>query len=95
MGLSVVQQPEGLFAVFDSTSDTFLVHGATEVEVARCLIEVELDSAWRRVNQMVATAREKGRSGASSYLDCLRQERHQHYPEDHPRHSDQPWSGGR
>jgi hypothetical protein len=92
MGLSVVKQPDGLFAVFDTVSDTFLTTDATEVEVARCLIGVELDSAWRRVNLQVAFAKEKGKSGSNSYLDCLRAERHQHYPEDHPRYSAEPWT---
>lgn len=87
MGQSVVKQPDGLFAVFSTVSDTFEVTDATEEELIQFLIEDELTWIRARVAATVEKAKTQGQSGRRSYQDCLQLERRANYSVGDPRYS--------
>lgn len=86
MGRSVVRQPDGLFAVFNTSSDTFTAMDLDEGELVAELLADAYRRAVRETLTTVAAVKEHGKSGMNDWAACLRQEQRENYPEDHGRY---------
>lgn len=53
MGRQIIKQPDGKFAVWSSTADGILLHGATRAEVAEFFVSEAKRDAQDRVRQVL------------------------------------------
>lgn len=58
MGKQVIQQPDGLFAIFSSNSDTIHMYDATAEEIEEYFVERAEEEARRAVERARVEARE-------------------------------------
>ena len=57
MGLQIIQQPNGKFAIFSTVVDAFTVYDATEEEIIQEFGDKARQDAERRVRDIVAALR--------------------------------------
>lgn len=53
MGYQIIKQPDDLFAVFSSYTDTIVVWDATQAEVVDWFVEIAVEDTKQRVNGLI------------------------------------------
>jgi hypothetical protein len=53
MGTQIIQQPDGLFAVFSSDSDTIIVSDASSEEILAYFVDLAIQDTTRRVSRLL------------------------------------------
>jgi len=75
MGRQIVKQPDGKYAIFSTTTDSFKATDLTEEQLRKCLIEYEMESAKRRIDNEINNVKYRKKpyfQFTMTYEQCLK-----------------------